>query len=101
MLPSWPGGGAGPHDLLVNREHWSGRILAKDSPTGMVVAAIALVLLVALLFRTTIAAVRLRRDLSHARQVCHGHATELVVLPQDEAEAYAVAGRPGRIVVSR
>jgi Zn-dependent protease with chaperone function len=91
----------GADDMLVNREHWSGRILAKDRPTGLLVAVIALALLVALLSRTTIEAVRLRRALGHARKLCRGYATELIVLPQDEAEAYAVAGRPGRIVVSR
>ena len=92
---------AGADDLLVDREHWSGRVLAKDSPTGMVVAALALTLLVTLLWRTTVRAVRLRRAVVRARRICRDHSTELVVLPQDDAEAYAVPGRPGLIVVSK
>jgi hypothetical protein len=92
---------AGVDDLLVDREHWSGRILAKDSPTGVVVAAITLTLLVGLLVRMIVRAVRLCRAVRQAREVCRGYSTELVVLPLGTAEAYAVPGRPGRVVVSQ
>ena len=91
----------GADDWLVDKEHWSGRVLAKDSPTGKVVATFALLLFVVLVVRTLSRAVRLRRALLHARGLCDGFSTELVVLPSDAADAYAVPGRPGRIVVSK
>jgi hypothetical protein len=95
----------GADDLLADREHWSGRILAHDSPTGRSVAFVAFCLLLFLLARTVFAAVRLGRSLRRAVAVSRDLGcicgTELVVLPTDAPDAYALPGRPGRIVVSR
>jgi Zn-dependent protease with chaperone function len=83
--------------------HWSVRALERHDPTSRGVASIALVLLVALVARTTRTAVRRGLDLRATYRVCHALQPvtgELVVMAAGGPDAYALPGRPGRIVVT-
>ncbi|HEX3811844.1 MAG TPA: M48 family metalloprotease [Mycobacteriales bacterium] len=84
--------------------HWTVSSLRQHDPVHRSVALAALIaipVLAALLVRT---AVRRGRVIVEAYRTCRrlpDHGTSLVVLPDPGITAYAVPGRPGRIVVSR
>ncbi|WP_055591071.1 M48 family metalloprotease [Streptacidiphilus griseoplanus] len=78
---------------------WLDRISPSAGPLAAA-AALALGSVAALLLRS---ATRHRRELSSARDLAHsasGTPDGLAVLPDDRADAYALPGRPGRIVVT-
>lgn len=89
--------------ILTARGHWSDAVLRHRDPLSVPVGAVAsaaVIVLACLVVRTALrrcAAVldahRLARALPHA-------GTELVVLHTSQPHAFAVPGRPGRIVVS-
>ena len=83
---------------------WSVRSLERHDPTNSGLALLALGALLFLVARTVHAGVRRTRELRASRRVCREMAPltgELVVLLSDAADAYALPGRPGRIVVTR
>src|SRR3954454_11269713 len=94
----------GEQPEVAEEGHWSVSALRAHAPVGGAVASAALVagfiaaaaglVVAARRGRTMLAAYRSCRDLS-------GEAGELVVVPRTSAGAYALPGRPGRIVVSQ
>jgi Zn-dependent protease with chaperone function len=88
--------------LLATVGHWSARVMQRDDPTTLWIALIAATLLTA----AAAAAARMtwrraRTLLAAAAEAAHLPGTgELVIMNDTAAEAYAVPGRPGRIVVS-
>lgn len=93
----------GESPRLAARAHWSDQTLRHANPVPTPVAAAALVVLALLAVRVAVAAAR-RACASHetyrlAATLC-APAGDLAVLDSAEPHAYAVPGRPGRIVVS-
>lgn len=93
----------GQSRLLAVQGQWSGAVLRHDDPVATPVALIALVLLSAVVIRTAragtrrLAAVREAYRLAASLPSSDG---ELAVLDAGDAHAFAVPGRPGRIVVT-
>jgi hypothetical protein len=88
--------------LIASLGHWSLRVLGPDSTTGIVVAVIAGVLLVAVSFTATGFALRRCRALAEVYREarCLPGREQTVVVDDEAADAYALPGRPGRIVVT-
>lgn len=94
----------GQNRVLAEAGDWSVRSLARHDPTSNGVASLALAALVFLGARTVRTALRRSRELRAGRRACRRLAPltgELVVLLDDTPDAYALPGRPGRIVVTR
>src|SRR4051794_37215326 len=94
----------GEQPAVAEEGHWSVSAVRPRAPVGgavpsaalaaLLIAAGAGLVVAARRGRTVLAAYRSCRDLS-------GEAGELVVVPRTSAGAYALPGRPGRIVVSQ
>ena len=90
---------------IAQRGHWSAAAFRAASPVGRSVAFVAL----AALGFVTLAAVwviarrvwAVHRTYRACRRMADSSPTGLVVLDEDRLVAYAVPGRPGRVVVSR
>lgn len=83
--------------------HWSIAVFRRDDPVARPVALAALVILALLCVRVSITMSRRTRALRVAYRTCndlHEHAG-FVVLADADVDAYALPGRPGRIVVTR
>jgi hypothetical protein len=94
---------AGQSPLLAGRGHWSQQTLRRADPVWWPIAAAALAALLVLMVRFGIAAVRRLSALVAAYRLAAAlpaSSGELVVIPQRDRQAYAVPGRPGRIVVT-
>lgn len=96
----------GRADGVADSFHWSPHALSHESVFGRIVSALALTTLVVALSRATVVAFRRWRGLVASYAVCRSldHADvvgELVVIPDDDVDAYAVPGRPGRLVMTR
>ncbi|QFZ77760.1 M48 family metalloprotease [Streptomyces fagopyri] len=83
--------------------HWSVRALRAEDPVHLTVAAGGALLLAVSLVLLAVTAVRHVRQVAGARRECARLPgdTELAVLDDDAPLAFALAGAPGRIVVSR
>jgi Zn-dependent protease with chaperone function len=88
---------------LAERGHWSQAALRQADPVATPVAVIALVVIAALAVRFLVAAVRRLVALRDAYRLAAALPAvgELAVIDHPDRQAYAVPGRPGRIVVSR
>ncbi|GHH84636.1 peptidase M48 [Streptomyces sulfonofaciens] len=82
---------------------WSVAVLRSEDPVSFVVAAGSTLVLTAGVVSLGVAAVRQGRQLVRARRECARlpGRTELAVIDDDAALAFALPGAPGRIVVSR
>ncbi|AKJ11585.1 peptidase M48 Ste24p [Streptomyces incarnatus] len=83
--------------------HWSVTALRAEDPVYLVVAAVSACVLAASVVSLGVAALRQVRQVVRTRRECAGlrGGTELAVLDDDAPLAFALPGRPGRIVVSR
>ncbi|HET6877816.1 MAG TPA: M56 family metallopeptidase [Jatrophihabitans sp.] len=82
---------------------WSQAALRQNDPVAVPVAAVALAGLTVLVACALRVAVRRIRALRQAYRLAAGmreRAGELVVVPSGEREAFALPGRPGRIVIT-
>jgi hypothetical protein len=86
--------------LFAREGHWSGAALRHHELTEPGVAAVAMALLLAAVGGLAVAARRLGLALLAAYRASSEMAGELVVLPSGPAQAAAVPGRPGRVVVA-
>jgi Peptidase family M48 len=86
--------------LFAHEGHWSGAALRHHELTEPGVAAVAMALLLAAGAGLAVAARRLGLALLAAYRASSEMAGELVVLPSGPAQAAAVPGRPGRVVVA-
>jgi len=93
----------GQDPLVADRGHWSQAALRHADPVAEPVAALALIILAVLTVRFAVAAtqrilaLRAAYRLAAALPAAGG---ELAVIDDTDHHAYAVPGRPGRIVVS-
>ncbi|MFB6604924.1 M56 family metallopeptidase [Streptomyces noursei] len=88
---------------IAREGHWSVAVLRAEDPVYLAVAAGSALALAAGVVSLGVAAVRQVRHLVRARQGCAdlpGRA-ELAVVDDDVPLAFALPGKPGRIVVSR
>jgi hypothetical protein len=86
--------------LFAHEGHWSGAALRHHELTEPGVAAVAMALLLAAVAGLAVAARRLGLALLAAYRASSEMAGELVVLPGGPAQAAAVPGRPGHVVVA-
>jgi hypothetical protein len=89
--------------LLAGREHWSESTLRHTDPVATPVAVFALIVLAILALRVAVAGARRLVALRDAYRLAAALPTaggELAVIDHPGRHAYAVPGRPGRIVVS-
>jgi hypothetical protein len=89
--------------LLGRLGHWSEPALRRHDPVSASVAAIALLALLFLAVRVAAALARAASALRESHRVAAelpAHGGELAVIDSTDPAAYAVPGRPGRIVVS-
>jgi hypothetical protein len=86
--------------ILADEGHWSTSALRHHEITEPGVAAVSLALLLAAVAAVAIAARRQASALVGAYRSCRGMPGELVVLRDAPAQAAAVPGRPGRVVVA-
>ena len=88
--------------LVAELGHWSLPVLGHNSPPGLAVALLAGMLLGAAVLTVSGFAVRRYRSLAGAYREARclpGHG-QTVVVADEAADAYALPGRPGRIVVT-
>lgn len=87
---------------LAGIGHWSASILREDSPTEPGIAAVALAAAVASACAAVLAGARQARAMLAAGRAVGGAAggRDLVVIEAAEPNAFAIPGRPGRIVVT-
>lgn len=93
----------GQSPRLADRAHWSDATLRHDNPVPTALAITALIALTAIAARVVITGARRARTLHSTYRLAaalHTPAGDLAVLDDPEPQAYAVPGRPGRIVVS-
>jgi Zn-dependent protease with chaperone function len=84
--------------------HWTVGALRRHDPVHRSVALAAVIALPVLAALVVRAGTRRLAAIADAYRTCRrlpNHGTSLVVLPDQDITAYAVPGRPGRIVVSR
>jgi len=84
--------------------HWTVAAMRRHDPVHRSVALAALVAIPVLAGLVVRAAVRRARAIIDAYRTCRrlpDQGTSLVVLPEPGISAYAVPGRPGRVVISR
>ncbi|MER5388448.1 M56 family metallopeptidase [Saccharopolyspora sp. NPDC002686] len=88
--------------LVAELGHWSVRALRRDDPASLSIALIACVALAAALIAAGRGAIsRVRALITAARTArCLPASEAVTVLDDPEPDAYALPGRPGRIVVS-
>jgi Zn-dependent protease with chaperone function len=88
--------------LVTEIGHMSGQVLSRDDPASLSVSVIAGVLLTAVIAAACRAGwLRARALVSAARHArCLPGSGQVVVIPEDAADAYAMPGWPGRIVVT-
>jgi Zn-dependent protease with chaperone function len=88
--------------LVAGVGHWSARVMQRDDPTTLWIALIATALLTAAAAAAARVFWRRVRTLlaAAAEAACLPGTGELVVMDDTAAEAFAVPGWPGRIVVS-
>lgn len=89
--------------LLADRGHWSDAALRHADPVAAPVAALALIVLAVLAVRAVAAGVRRLIALHDAFRLAAAlpaAGAELAVIDHPSRQAYAVPGRPGRIIVS-
>jgi len=93
----------GQNQVLADQGHWSDSALRQADPVATPVAVLALVVLAVLLARVVVAVARRVSALHDAYRLAATltAAGELVVIDDPDLHAFAVPGRPGRIVVSR
>jgi Zn-dependent protease with chaperone function len=95
---------AGRSPEIAETGHWSVRVFAQHDRLSLGLAWTALAILAFLVGRGGLVLVRiavaLRRSFRLSRELGR-MAGALVVLPDAEPDAYAVPGRPGRVVVTR
>lgn len=88
---------------LATRGRWSDTVLHRDDPVSAPIGLVATVAIAVLAVRFAVAAVRRLiavRDAYRLAQALPDTGSELSVLDLIEPQAYAVPGRPGRIVVT-
>jgi Zn-dependent protease with chaperone function len=93
----------GQSSLLADRGHWSDTTLRHADPVAAPIAAAATVAVLALAIRFVAAGLRrltALRDAYRLAAVLPAAGGELAVIDHPGQQAYAVPGRPGRIVVS-
>jgi Zn-dependent protease with chaperone function len=93
----------GQSPLLAARGHWSDATLRRADPVSEPIAIVALAVLAVLAVRFAAAGVRRLTALRDAYRLAASlpaSGAELAVIDQPGRQAYAVPGRPGRIVVS-
>lgn len=86
--------------LFAHNAHWSTAALRHHAPTEPGVAAVSLALLMAAAVAVLLTAWRQALALVAAYRSCRDMPGELVVLRDGPAQAAAVPGRPGRVVVA-
>lgn len=86
--------------VFAHEGHWSPAVLRHHEITEPGVAAVALALLLTAAAALLLAAQRQARALLAAYRSCRDMPGELVVLRDGPAQAAAVPGRPGRVVVA-
>jgi Zn-dependent protease with chaperone function len=94
----------GEQPAVAHEGHWSVTAVRDHAPVGDAVASAALVAAAIAVIAGLAVAVRRGRAVLAAHRSCRdlpGAAGELVVVPGVHAGAYALPGRPGRIVVSQ
>jgi Zn-dependent protease with chaperone function len=93
----------GQNSQLAARGGWSNSTLRHVDPVAVPIAVAALVVLAVLVMRFVVAGTRrllALRDAYRLAAALSAAAAELAVLDHPNRQAYAVPGRPGRIVVS-
>lgn len=94
---------AAQNPLLADRGHWSEQVLRHADPVAKPVAILAITTFALLALRAAAAALRRLTALRDAYQLAAALPApggELAVIDHPDLCAYAVPGRPGRIVVS-
>ncbi len=94
---------AGRAPLLAEQGHWSPTALRHDDPVAVPVEVVAMLALAAATVRVTAVALRRSRALLAAHRLAAAlpaHGAELAVIADPIPCAFAVPGRPGRIVAS-
>ena len=94
----------GRDDAFVDYANVSARLLDKDTGSGLGVAAVAFSALALLLVRVARQFALQRRDRAQASALVRAIRAapgQLVVLPQDDVDIFAVGGRGGMIVATR
>jgi Zn-dependent protease with chaperone function len=94
----------GQEPSIAREGHWSGAALRARAPVDAAVAAVALTACAAAVAAGLHAAVRRGRSLLALHRLCRelpAAGSGLVVVDDPAAGAYAVPGRPGRVVVSQ
>jgi len=89
--------------LLATQGHWSPTALRRDDPVAVPVEVVALLALAAVTVRVAAVALRRSRALLDAHRLAAAlpaHGAELAVIADPIPCAFAVPGRPGRIVAS-
>ncbi|MDX6205045.1 MAG: hypothetical protein QOF39_1102 [Frankiales bacterium] len=89
--------------VLAAQGHWSDGVLRRHDPVTTPVAALALIAAVALLARVAVTAVRRVQAVREAHRLADAlptHGGELAVINTPDVAAYAIPGRPGRIVAT-
>lgn len=89
---------------VAQEGHWSADIVRRGESVNRVVAALSLALLAAAAIAASLVLARRVRSVLEARGTCRrlpAAVGELVVFPGADAGAFALPGRPGRIVVSQ
>jgi Peptidase family M48 len=93
----------GRAQLLATQGHWSPTALRRDDPVAVPVEVVALLALAAVTVRVAAVALRRSRALLDAHRLAAAlpaHGAELAVIADLIPCAFAVPGRPGRIVAS-
>jgi Zn-dependent protease with chaperone function len=93
----------GQNPLLATRGHWSDTTLRHADPVATPIAGAALFVLLLLGIRVVIAGLRrlgALRDAYRLAAALPANGSELAVIEHPDQHAYAIPGRPGRIVVS-
>jgi len=87
---------------IASLGHWSLAVLGRDTAAGLAVALLAGVLLGGAVLTVSGFAIRRCRALAGAYREakCLPGSGQTVVVPDEAADAYALPGRPGRIVVT-
>jgi Zn-dependent protease with chaperone function len=94
----------GEQPAIAQEGHWSASALRDHAPVGGAVASAALMAVVIAGVAGLVVAARRGRAVLAAYRSCHdlpAGGGELVVVPDASGGAYALPGRPGRIVVSQ
>jgi Zn-dependent protease with chaperone function len=93
----------GLNQELAEYGHWSIAVFRRDDPVARPIASAALVIFASLCIRAVVTMARRVRSLRVAYRTCNDlhEYGGFVVLADSSVDAYALPGRPGRIVVTR